>query len=174
MKKIILILGLFFSLLTIINVLIYREFADYDTFDFGPVIPVEDPKSSRLIAALYKNDSGEQLIIQRYYWQEEFKFIYYSPTTVSDDFVVSSFGNKKILGEGEELYAIDSNVIKPIGDDNDFLNLNYIPQKLKIKKSSAEDIFHLDSILKDNVHQSPTLNFWNKLTIGPILRINEL
>jgi len=173
MKKIIFIFGLLFFLLTVINIIIYKGFADYDTFDFGPVVPNEEIKGSKIIVAIYKNDLGEKLIIQRYYWREEYKFIYYHPTSISDDFVVTSPKQNQILVEGEELYAIDSNRIKLVGGYNDFLNLNYLPQKLIIKKSFGNDIFQIDSIFTENLGKIPELNFWNKLTIGPILRIRE-
>lgn len=92
---------------------------------------------------------------------------------MSDDFVVTSPKQNQILVVGEELYAIDSNRIKLVGGYNDFLNLNYLPQKLIIKKSFGNDIFQVDSIFAENLGKIHELNFWNKLTIGPILRIRE-
>jgi hypothetical protein len=152
--------------LTTINFYLYKNYRDYGSFSYGPYVP-NITTNRELAIAVFSNSNNEKIILQRFFFREKYKYIYFTPTTLAEEYVLV-LPTRYFLNKNDSVVALSSSTSINVGGMKDFLNISFIPEKVMINKSEGNLTFSLDTLYSGNIMTKPSISVIDKFSIGPI------
>jgi hypothetical protein len=154
-----------------LNLYAYHNLSDASpcTELHASVPDIRDPANKDLLICTYEEKTSHQRVfLQRFFIIDGYKFLFYKPTSVSNDFVVSLGNTIKDPAPSEtKIAALDSS--GKWTNLNNFSEVDFIPTRLIVKKSANDSlVFYPEEFNSANFSYPYHVPFFRKLTVGPI------
>jgi hypothetical protein len=117
------------------------------------------------VAASYYNEQGDSILCCRYKWISEYKYMFYEPQQLADDYALylpGADGDRLI-----ELQFSDPAMKKQVKTASSFVHADSIPERIIVRNSEHEDpvLYKLRSEYTSALLEIP---WYAKFTWGPI------
>lgn len=157
-----------------INIYAYHEIDDYSPLtNFHIKAPLKNNEVCRnYIAATFINIKKDSIFLCRYSWVHGYKYLFYEPQELSDDYTLVFDKVEENLLKGKVLKIIysDSTVQMIYEPENKWISLNNIPQNIIILDSHSQfsEIYDKYKLFPNCKRE---ISWYEKFTWGPITKL---